>query len=595
MGFHTKEVHEMPFDGSVVNSIVHELNNKLVNGKIDKVYQPEKDELLISVRSYKDSFKLLLSASSTYPRVHFTEENKSNPAVPPSFCMLLRKHLLGGRIISVRQPEFERIIEIDIDSADEMGYSTHKTLIAEIMGRHSNIIFIDKLTNKVIDSIKRVSFEISSVREILPGREYKYPPSGDKTNPLTASKESFIEGITTVPGSIKAEKYIMNSYNGISPVVARDICIRSGIDSDIDLKQCNAELIGRLHAAFAKFQEAALNASFNPNIVYIEGKASDFSCFLLDTYKDYDKQEYDGISETVERFYHEKDSKDRIKQKSGDIHKIITNRLDRCYKKLEILGGELQEASDSEKYKIYGDLIMSNIYYLQKGEKKARLQNYYSTEGEYIEIPMDIQLSPSANAQRYYKHYNKSKNAINKLTAQIEDNKQEIMYLETQLDNLDKCTEELELEEIRNELAEQGYIKARKAVKNKKAKASMPMRFISQTGFEIYVGKNNVQNDYLTLKFAVNQDVWLHTKDIPGSHVIIKTEGKEVDDTTLSEAANLAAFYSKGRMSSKVPVDYTRRKNVKKPNGAKPGMVIYENNFTLYITPDEEKINKMKK
>ncbi len=585
----------MPFDGSVVYSIVHELNNKLLNGKIDKVYQPEKDELLIYVRSYKDSYKLLLSASSTYPRVHLTEENKSNPTVPPSFCMLLRKHLLGGRIVSIRQPEFERIIEIDIDSADELGYSTHKTLVAEIMGRHSNIIFIDKPTGKIIDSIKRVNFEISSIREVLPGRKYEYPPSGDKVSPLNASKESFLERIAKAPGSIKAEKYLMNMYNGISPAVARDICLRARIDSDTDLTQCSNDTIYALYDAFSRFREAVADAAFNPNIVYKDGKASDFSCINLDIYKDYDRQEFSSISETVERFYHQKDQKDRIKQKSGDIHKIITNRLDRCCKKLEILGGELQEAADSEKYKIFGDLIMSNLYNIQKGQEKVRLQNYYSPEGEYIEIPMDVQLSPSANAQRYYKHYNKSKNAISKINLQLEENKQEIMYLETQLDNLDKCTEELELEEIRNELAEQGYIKARKAAKSKQAKASKPMRFISASGFEIFVGKNNVQNDYLTLKFAENQDVWLHTKDIAGSHVIIKTVGKAVDDITLEEAANLAAFYSKGRMSSKVPVDYTRRKNVKKPSGAKPGMVIYENYFTIYITPDEAKINNMKK
>ncbi|MGE5678554.1 MAG: NFACT family protein [Pseudomonadota bacterium] len=585
----------MPFDGSVVNSIVQELGSKLINGKIDKVYQTEKDELLITVRSYKDTYRLLLSASSTYPRVHLTDENKSNPAVPPSFCMLLRKHLLGGRIVAVRQPEFERIIEIDIDSFDEMGYSTHKALLTEIMGRHSNIIFIDKETNKIIDSIKRISFEISSVREILPGGFYEYPPSGDKTNPLSATGESFLGGITSLAGSIKAEKYIMNSYNGISPIIAREICLNAGIDSDTDLKQCDAELLKELYNAFSKFQEAVSKADFHPNIVYKDGKASDFSCFRLNIYKDNEDQDYESISETVERFYHEKDSKDRIKQKSGDIHKIISNRLDRCYKKLEILSGELQEASDSEKYKIYGDLIMSNIYYLQKGEEKARLQNYYSPQGEYVEIPLDTRLSPASNAQKYYKHYNKSKTAVTKINAQIEDNKQEIMYLETQLDNLDKCTEELELEEIRNELAEQGYAKSRKTAGNKKTKASKPMHFISAAGFEIYVGKNNVQNDYLTLKLAVNQDLWFHTKDIPGSHVIVKTDGKEVDDATLLEAANLAAFYSKGKMSSKVPVDYTRRKNVKKPNGAKPGMVIYENNQTIYITPDENKINNMKK
>lgn len=583
----------MPFDGSVVSSIVHELNNKLYNGKIDKVYQPEKDELLICIRCFRDSYKLLISASSTYPRVHLTEESKSNPSVPPSFCMLLRKHLIGGRIVQIRQPGFERIIEIDIDSADEMGYSTHKTLTAEIMGRHSNIIFIDKPTGKIIDSIKRINFEISSVREILPGRIYEYPPSGGKTNPLTATKESFLSGISDMSGSIKAEKYLMNRYNGISPAVARDICLKANLDSDADLTDCSSEQLESLFIAFSKFQSAAANAVFRPNIVYKDGKASDFSCFILDIYKGYDLEEFAGISEAAERFFHQKDQKDRMKQKSGDIHKIIVNRLDRCYKKLEILSGELQEAEGSEKYKIYGDLIMSNLYNLQQGKEKVRLQNYYSPEGEYLEIQMDPRLSPSANAQKYYKHYNKSKNAIDKINAQLEENRQEIMYLETQLDNLDKCTEELELEEIRNELAEQGYLKSRKSIKNKKAKLSKPMRFLSSTGFEIFVGKNNVQNDYLTLKFAENQDIWLHTKDIPGSHVIIKTAGKAVDDATLEEAANLAAFYSKGRMSSKVPVDYTRKKNVKKPGGAKPGMVIYDNYFTMYITPDGSKINNI--
>lgn len=585
----------MPFDGSVVNSIVHELESRLVNGKIDKIYQPEKDELIISVRSYKDTCKLLLSASSTYPRVHLTEENKSNPSVPPSFCMLLRKHLMGGRIVKVSQPDFERIMEIDIDSFDELGYSTHKTLIAEIMGRHSNIIFIDKPTGKIIDSIKRVSFEISSVREILPGREYEYPPSGEKSDPLAALKEAFLGGIQRLPGSTKAEKYIMNSYNGISPVVARDICQKAGMDPDTDLKQCSGMLLEKLYTSFDSFRKTILAAEFSPYIVYREGKAADFSCVPLDIYRSSERQEFESMSEAVERFYHDKDSKDRMKQKSGDIHKIITNRLDRCYKKLEVLGEELRDAADSEKYKIYGDLLMSNIYFLQKGEEKAKLQNYYSPEAEYVEIHLDSRLSPSANAQRYYKQYNKSKNALIKINHQMEENKQEIMYLETQLDNLDKCTEELELEEIRNELAEQGYIKSRKASVNKKVKASKPMLFISSGGFEIYVGKNNVQNDYLTLKFAVNQDIWLHTKDIPGSHVIIKTDGKEVDDSTLLEAANLAAYYSKGRMSSKVPVDYTRRKNVKKPNGAKPGMVIYENNYTVYVTPDENLINRMHK
>lgn len=585
----------MPFDGSVVHSIVSELSSKIMNGKIDKIYQPEKDELIIHIRNYRDSYKLLLSASPSYPRVHLTADTKSNPTVPPSFCMLLRKHLLGGRITAVTQPDYERIIEIDIECFDELGYSAHRTLIAEIMGRHSNIIFIDKTSGKIIDSIKRVSFEISSVREILPGMQYEYPPSGDKVNPLEVVKDDFLRSIGSVSGSIRAEKYLINSYNGISPVFAREICLRASIDNDDDIKQLSDLQMISLHNAFSWFQALVSRGDYKPNIVFKEGKASDFSSFELEIYKGYEKKFYDSMSEVVLRYYFEKDQKDRIKQKSGDIHRIIANRLDRCCKKLEVLGNELSEAQDSNRLKEFGDLIMSNLYSLNKGMDKARLLNYYSQAGEYVDIPLDTRLTPSANAQKYYKQYNKSKNAIGMINQQIEENKQEIMYLEAQLDNLEKCTEDIEIEEIRNELSEQGYIKARKNKKSKQVKVSKPMHFMSSGGFDIHVGKNNVQNDYLTLRFASPQDLWLHTKDIPGSHVIIKTEGRELDDVTLKEAANLAAYYSKGRMSSNVPVDYTKKRNVKKPAGAKPGMVIYDNYRTMYITPDEEKVNGMKK
>ncbi len=584
----------MPFDGSVVNAVVHELNNKIINSRIEKIFQTEKDELIIYVRGSGETVKLLLSASATFPKVHLARENKSNPDSPPSFCMLLRKHLQGGRIVSIRQPGFERIIEIDIDSADELGYSTHKTLIAEIMGRHSNIIFIDKPTKTIIDSIKRVTIEISSVREILPGREYESPPSNGKTGPLKVSRKSFIEGIEGFPLSIRAEKYIMNTYAGISPVVAGEICLRAGIDGDTDLKQCDSSRIDQLYNSFAEYFGAVLSSSFNSNIVYKDGKALDFFCFILSTYEGCEMQEFGSISEAIERFYYEKDLRERIKQRSGDLRKIIGNRLDRCHKKIELLGGELQEAEGSEKYKIYGDLIMTNVYSLKKGQETTRLLNYYSSSTEYMEIPMDLQLSPSENAQRYYKRYNKLKKARAKIGLQIEESKQEIMYLESLIDNLDKCTEEKEIEEIRSELAEQGYTKVKKVLSAKKIKVSKPMTFTSSAGFLIYVGKNNIQNDYITQKLAANQDIWLHAKDIPGSHVIIKTEGREIDDATLEEASILAAYYSKGKISSKVPVDYTRRKNVRKPPGARPGMVIYENHQTVYIDPDETKVNSIK-
>ena len=592
----------MPFDGSVINSIIFELNQKLQNGRIDKIYQPEKDELILGIRGFKENYKLLISASPNYPRLHLTMENKSNPQAPPTFCMLLRKHLLGGRLISIYQPEFERIVEITIECQDEMGYSTTKVLTVEIMGRYSNIIFLDKESNKVIDSIKRVSFDISSVREVLPGRQYVYPPSNGegeppKLSPLTASFENFENSIIFQSGSLKIDKFLMKALNGISPIAAKEICTNGGIEFDSDITRISDAQRISLYKGLEAFVLRLKQQEYKPNMVLEQGKLKDFYCIELKMYEHLQKEYFDSISEVVEKFYFEKDNKDRIKQKYGDIQKIISNRLDRGYKKLSILNEELDKAHDAEKYKLYGDLIMSNLYQITKDQRKVSLLNYFSENQEYVEISMDTQLTPISNAQRYFKKYNKSKTALISIEHQLIENKYEIEYLENQADNLEKCTEELEINEIRQELAEQGYTKKKKAVKGKSkvAAPSKPMQFISSTGLEIYVGKNNIQNDYLTIKFAGPNDMWLHTKEIPGSHVIIKTGGKQLDDTTLEEAANLAAFYSKAKNSTKVPVDYTIRKNVRKPNGSKPGMVIYESNKTVYINPNEENIKKLTK
>ncbi len=592
----------MPFDGSVINSVIYELDQKILNGKIDKIYQPEKDELILGIRGNRENLKLLLSASPIYPRLHLTTENKSNPMTAPSFCMLLRKHLLGGKIISIHQPEFERIIEISIECLDELGYSTSKMLIIEIMGRHSNIIFVDKDSNKIIDSIKRVSFEISSVREVLPGRQYNYPPTGAENNatklsPLSVSYEEFIKCVELQQDSIKADKFLMKVLNGISPVVAKEICAYASIEFDTDISRLSDANRQVLHKAIIQYSAKIKEHQYKPNIIFEEKKPKDFFCLDLKMYSHLDKDYILSISEAIEKFYLVKDNKDRIKQKYVDIQKIINNRLDRCYKKLEILKDELTKAHKAEIYKLYGDLIMSNLYQIEKGVDKIKLLNYFSESDEYVDISMDSQLAATANAQRYYKKYNKSKSALISIEKQLNENEQETLYLENQADNLEKCTEELEINEIRKELADQGYIKKKKEIKgkNKVVAPSKPMHFVSSTGFDIYVGKNNVQNDYLTIKLALPNDLWLHTKDIPGSHVIVKTNGKQMDDVTLSEAANLAAYYSKGKLSSKVSVDYTPKRNVKKPNGAKPGMVIYESNRTVYIDPNEEDILKLTK
>ncbi|MFZ5352641.1 MAG: Rqc2 family fibronectin-binding protein [Bacillota bacterium] len=591
----------MPFDGSVVHSVVNELNNKILNGKVDKIHQPEKDELIISIRGFKENLKLLLSSSPMYPRIHLTDISRSNPMVPPSFCMLLRKHLMGSRIIGINQPDYERIVEIVFECIDELGYSNTKTLIIEIMGRHSNIVFIDNETKKIIDSIKRISFEVSSVREVLPGRTYIYPPAGGKQetpkiSPLDVSSDCFVKDITELHTSIKAEKYFLGRYNGISPVIAREVCHNAAVDADTDMKSIDYGSLSNLYYSFGKLFNQAKKHQYVPNIIFENEKPLDFSCFDLTLYSSCQKKYFKSISEAIETFYHEKDKKDRLKQKYGDIQRIISNRLDRSFKKLEKLNEELSQAQSSDKYKIYGELITANMHDISKGQESVRVLNYYSPEGEYVEIPLDSQLTPSANAQKYYKQYSKSKTALKLIDQQLKETKDEILYLESQLDNLEKCTEELEINEIRNELAEQGYISSRKTDKrDKHIKPSKPLHFISSTGVEIYVGKNNIQNDYLTLKLAAPNDIWLHTKEIPGSHVIVKTEGRKIDDATLAEAANLAAYYSKARSSSKVPVDYTIKKNVKKPAGAKPGMVIYENYKTVYIDPIEESIKRLKK
>jgi predicted ribosome quality control (RQC) complex YloA/Tae2 family protein len=590
----------MPFDGSVIFSVLDELNQKLQNGRIDKIYQPEKDELILGIRGFKENYKLLLSASPNYPRLHLTTLNKSNPQSPPTFCMLLRKHLLGGRILSITQPEFERIIEIAFEGLDEMGYSTTKVLTIEIMGRHSNIIFIDKESNKVIDSIKRVNLEMSSVREVLPGRQYAYPPSGSdlglpKLNPLNFTCEQFAACIEKQQDSLKIDKFLMKAFNGISPVAAKEMCLYGGVGFDADITRISDDSRQALTEGIRSFAQRLAQRRFHPQIFWEAGKLKDFYCFDLKMYEHLKQDPSDSISQAIESFYGEKDSKDRIRQKYGDIQRSISNRLDRCYKKREILDDELNQAREAEKYKLYGDLLMSNLYQITKDMEKVNLLNFFSEDQETLEISMDTQLTPTANAQRYYKLYNKSKSALISIQHQIVENTQEIQYLEAQAHNLEKCTEELEINEIRQELAEQGYIKKKKEGKKKAAAPSKPMHFMSSAGFEIFVGKNNIQNDLLTIKFAGPSDIWLHTKEIPGSHVIIKMAGKALEDGTLAEAANLAAFYSKAKNATKVPVDYTVRKNVRKPNGAKPGMVIYENNKTVYIDPDEEAIKKLTK
>ncbi|KPU43989.1 hypothetical protein OXPF_21540 [Oxobacter pfennigii] len=584
----------MPIDGVVVRNIVSELKNKLAGGRVEKITQPEVDEVNIYVRNGGENHRLLLSSSPNYPKVHLTDVNKQSPINAPLFCMVLRKHLSGGRIKDIEQYNLDRIIKIHIESYDELGSLSVKTIICEIMGRHSNIILIND-KNQVIDSIKRITPDVSSFRQVLPGIQYKYPPMQDKLEPLMFDRDDFKDRIGNASDTVKISKFISNSINGFSILSSREICHNAQIDDGLSMGSLDEGSKERLINSTAQFINKVVSLSFTPAIYYSGSAVYDFYSFVLEHLKGFKHVENPGISFLIDQFYYDKDRSDRMRQKSSDITKLVNSNLERCHKKLAIQEEKLIECKEKDKWKLYGDLIMANMYTIKKGDSKADVVNFFSEDGSNIEIPLDMTLTPSENAQSYYKKYNKEKTAQVMVEKQKEENLIEIEYLENQLINIENCTEDDEIEEIRAELVSMGYIKKHRKNASKKTKQSKPLHYISSDGTDIYVGKNNMQNDYLTTKLADNNDIWMHTKNIPGSHVIIKTGSKNISDKSIIEAAALAAYFSKAKNSSNVPVDYTERKNVKKPSGSKPGMVIYYTNKTIYVTPDEELINSIKK
>lgn len=578
----------MPLDGTVVSSIVNELNINLINGKIDKIYQTEKDELIIAIRCLSQSYKLLLSSNPSYPRIHLTNIAKENPATPPSFCMVLRKHLLGGKIVDISQPNFDRIVELHILSPNQIGDLTVKKLIIEIMGKHSNIILVDD-KNKVIDSIKHISHQISSIREVLPGVVYFYPTS-NKLNPLNITFEHFSQLLKNVDNTVLSKK-LLNSFTGLSPQLSNEIVYR--YSSNHDLYHTN---LLKLWHEFNKIMSDIKNNVFTPWLYLdqTQNKPLDFSVVDMLMYKEYNCLKFDSTSVLIESFYQEKDRKDRINQKSEDIRKHLQILIDRNVRKIERLQEKLLESKDKEKYKIWGDLIFSSIHNIQKGQKELRIQNYFSETLDYISIPLNDQLSPSENAQKYYRQYNKLKNAEIASKDLLTKSKSEIEYLESVLNNIDNSANLGDILDIRFELEQEGYLHKSKYAKKNNSKSKL-LKFISSDGFTILVGKNNLQNDELTLKTASKNDIWLHTKQIHGSHTIIITNNNQIPDSTLLEGAILAAYHSKAKNSSNVQVDYTTVKNVKKPSGAKPGMVIYVNYKTIVVTPQKSIVEKLHK
>ena len=572
-------------DGITLAAVKAELETKLIGAKIEKIYQPEKDELILLFRSGE---RLLLTSNANNCRVQLTQTSRKNPTDPPMFCMLLRKHLTGGKIQSISQPNFDRILHIDIQSTDELGNLGTYTLICEIMGKHSNVILIRE--NIIIDAIKHITPVVSSVRVIMPGVSYTLPPQQNKQNPLEATLDSIHTAMQTKSGCLA--KIILQTWSGISPFMAKEIALRACADN-ISWESCSVfeRDIAVQHIAlfFTKLQEQ----SFKPQVI-LDDFGEAIACLPIDSiqYTSKSKQAADSISEALDRFYCLRDQSESMKQKSSSLLRILHNNIERCEKKLAIQRDILASSAKIDAYRLFGELITASAYKLKRGSF-ALVENYYDENLTKINIPLDCTLSPAENAQRYFKKYNKAKAALSMADEQIHQISRELAYLEGQADNIEKCTEENELLEIRYELIKEGYVRPEKGRKKPaKTVQSKPLHYLSSDGLHIYVGKNNVQNDYLTLRFAQNEDIWLHTKNIPGSHVIIVVKGK-VPDRTLLEAAQLAAYYSKGKNSSNVPVDYAARKFVKKPAGAQPGYVIYSSNKTIVITPEEKSIKSL--
>lgn len=587
----------MAFDGVVIANLVNELRVHLLGGRINKIAQPEKDELLLTIKGQaREPYKLLLSAGAGLPLVYLTQSNKPSPITAPNFCMLLRKHLNNAKIIDIYQPGLERIINFKLEHLDEMGDLKIKYLIVELMGKHSNIIFCDD-DMTIIDSIKRINQFVSSVREVLPGRKYFIPETIAKLNPLELCYESFRDQI--LQKAMPVGKALYNGLTGISPLLANELCCRASIDSD-DSTASLSEAAGlHLFRVLERMMEDVQAASFSPNIVLEDGRPVEFSSIMLSSYENYEKQYFDSISELLESFYAAKNAAARIKQKSLELRKIVANALERAAKKYDLQQKQLMDTEKRDKYRIYGELITAYGYGLDAGAKVLNAVNYYTNEE--ISIHLDPTLTAMENAKIYFEKYNKLKRTYDALTVQLKETGEELAHLESIKNALEIATDESDLAAVKNELIEYGYIK-RKSSDGKKADKgakgsggrSKPLHYISSDGFHIYVGKNNYQNDELTFNLADGGDWWFHAKKAAGSHVIVKTEGKELPDSTFEEAARLAAYYSSERDADKVEVDYTLRKNIKKPAGAKPGFVIYHTNYSMMVSTDISGIVEIK-
>lgn len=579
----------MALDGIFLSKVKNELREKAVGLRVDKVNQPTRDEVILNLRGKGCSYKLLLCVRADSPRLHFTSHNIDNPPVPPMFCMLLRKHLTGAMIKDVRQHETDRIIFIDFDATNEIGDRVELTVVMEIMGKYSNMILISG--EKIIDSMKRVDFTTSSVRQILPGLNYALPPQQDKLSVETADIDAILDRVLSYREK-SLSSALLNSIQGISPVVAREIAHKTAFD-DIQVTFLDNQQIYILKAVLKEFTDSIVSGT-----VYMltekNGKPKDMSVIDIRQYGEMlSVKEYDSAAELLDDFYYERDRINRINHRGHELIKLLGNLIERTSRKLALQREELKRCEDKETLKLYGELILANLYRLTKGVTYYEVENYYDN-CEVIKIPCNPALTPTENQKKYYKDYRKAQTAEKMLAGLIEDGENEIVYLESVLDELSRADTDSEISAIRLELQNGGYIKNLKGKKQKPPKELPPLEFMSSDGFRILVGRNNIQNDKLSLKTAMKNDMWLHTQKIPGSHVIIVADGKEISDESIEEAAVIAAYYSKAKDSSLVPVDYTRVKALKKPNGAKAGMVIYHEYWTIITNPDKELVEKLR-
>ena len=579
----------MALDGGFLRHLKQELEGKLLGARVDKIHQPNREELVVAFRTRESAYKVLFSARANSARVHFTAIPLENPKQPPMLCMLLRKKLQGAKLVAIRQPELERLLHFDFDAINELGDHVTLTLTMEIMGRYSNIILSDE-NGKIVDALKRVDAEMSSQRLVLPGLTYHLPPPQNKLCPLTSTQQQVVEALRSLPRDMELSKGLLAVLQGVSPIVCREIQHRVGRGRELTVKTMDEEQWFRTGFFFQQLKETLTEVSGSPYMaVNLQKKPMDFSFLEIRQYgTSAIVKQGESFSALLDEFYRERDQQERMRVREQDLLRLLSTHSERLSRKINAQRGELEQCAERDTLRIAGDLISANMYAIAKGAVSVDLPNFYEETQPLVHIKLDPALTPSQNAQKYYKEYRKAKTAEEKLTEQIDLAGKELEYLESVLDALARAETERDLSEIRGELMEQGYLRVPRSKREKLASVSAPMRFTTSDGFTVLVGRNNRQNDRLTLKTANNNDIWFHTKNIPGSHTVLVTEGKEPTETAMVEAAQLAAPHSRAKDSAQVPVDYTQIRYVSKPQGAKPGMVIYVNYKTIYVTPGRE-------